>query len=118
MTMIGLEERRIDFELHAAAKAASANKLCHLAEYDILSPAAKSAPFCAANCHDRIECQLMPMPVAILNMGKPFRGPSFCLRRLDLTIARGRIRNQGFEQMMRYVRDFIDRAIESRFIGL
>ena len=46
---------------------------------------------------------------------KAFRRAGLCFERFNFAISRRRVRDQRFEQMMRGMRDFIDRAIE-RFL--
>lgn len=54
----------------------------------------------------------MPMFVPIVNVRKPLRRSRLGSYRFYLAIARRRIRYERFKQMMRGMRDFIDRAIE------
>ena len=52
------------------------------------------------------------MRITIVNVRKPLGRSLFRSGRLYLAITRRRIRYEGFKQMMRGMRDFIDRAIE------
>ena len=64
----------------------------------------------------RLPYKSMTMPVAIGRDGpKTFRRSRSRLDRFHFTIPRRRVCNQRFEQMMRDMRDFIDRTIE-RFL--
>ena len=52
------------------------------------------------------------MPVPVVNMRKPLCRSLFRSDRFYLAITRRRIRYERFKQVMRGMRDFIDRAIE------
>ena len=52
------------------------------------------------------------MPVPVVNVSKPFRRSRLGFHRFYLAITRRCIRYERFKQMMRGMRDFIDRAIE------
>jgi hypothetical protein len=62
----------------------------------------------------------MPMSVPVVSVrdAEPFRRTRFSPHRFNLAVARGRIRDQRLKQMMRGMRDLIDRAIECFFVCL
>jgi hypothetical protein len=56
---------------------------------------------------------MVSMPVPVVNMSESFRRSRPCFQCFRFAVSRRGIRHQRFQQMMRSVRDFIDRAIES-----